>query len=237
MRLALETAARLVRVDDHVGVGQRDRRDRGRWWSVTSTCRPERVGCGDAFDAGDAVVDGDQQRRRRAPCTRCDDRRRQAVAVRPRGRAPGSRTCWRAPSSAQAAQRRRRRRWRRRSRSRRRCRAAGRRAIASASSARGFAAPFIPAGGSRRARPSSSSSVAAHAARRVQARQQRMHAGLLERPGGARRNVAGDDLHSALAAGPLRACRLNRPPMRLRSRPRRPARRSAARCARRTGSA
>ena len=46
------------------------------------------------------------------------------------------------------------------------------------------------AGGSRRARPSSSSSARAHAARREQARQQRVHAGLLERPGDARRHVA-----------------------------------------------
>jgi hypothetical protein len=44
--------------------------------------------------------------------------------------------------------------------------------------------------------------LAQHAARGVQARQQRVHAGLFERPGGARRNVAGDDLHSASSTLP-----------------------------------
>ena len=193
MRLALEAAAGLVRVDDHVGGAAAAAP--GRWWSVTSTCRPSALARGHAVDAGDAVVHRDQQVGAAAP-SRAARSAASGRSRRPRGRAPGSSTCC-APS-------------RRRPRTRD---GAGGGAVAVVvghdadalvgarwrrpAARRLRARPSCAAGGSRRARPSSSSSLPQHAARGVQARQQRMHAGLLQRPGGARRNVAGDDLHRA----------------------------------------
>ena len=68
--------------------------------------------------------------------------------------------------------------------------------MASASSTAASCSAFH-AGGRQQARQAVVQFVLAeHAARGVQARQQRMDAGLLQRPGGARRNVAGDDFHS-----------------------------------------
>ena len=120
-----------------------------------------------------------------------DDRRREAVAVHARGRAPRSAACRRARRAAPGRAARRRRRWRRRSRSRRRRRCVLRAAIASARKSRGGlrrragrpAAAGAPA-------PSSSSSPRRTPRAGEQARQQRVHAGLLERPDGARRRVA-----------------------------------------------
>ena len=188
--LALEAAAGLVGVDDDVGVGQHDAR------------RPARAGGGRSpAPAGRARARAATPSRLAMPLSTVistsaplcldalDDGRRQAVAVAPRGRAPRSPTCRCAPSSAQAAQRH----------------GAGGGAVAVVvghdaqalvggdgvgQQRGGLGAPFRPAGGSRRARPSSSSSGVAHAARGKQPRQQRVHAGLLQRPGGAGRDVA-----------------------------------------------
>ena len=120
-----------------------------------------------------------------------DDRRRQAVAVHARGRARRSAACS-APRAEHAPGRAapRRRRWRRRSRSRRRCRCAARRRSRRPAARRPRRAP-CSVGRRQQARQAVVELVgAAHAARGEQARQQRVHAGLLQRPGGARRHVA-----------------------------------------------
>ena len=96
--------------------------------------------------------------------------RREAVAVHGAvGHHVGERSRA-APSSAQAADRDRRRRWRRRSRSRRRCRRAA--ALDRIGRRRRVGGALQRVRRQQLARPSSSSSALAHAARREQARQQ-----------------------------------------------------------------
>ena len=230
MRLAFEAAAGLVRVDDHVGVGQLRA---GQVVVGHQHLQAQRVGRGHAFDAGDAVVHGDQQ----VGAARLHALARSAASGRsrrPRGRAPGSRRAARPAGAGRAG--RPRRRWRRRSRSRRRCTACLPAAIASASST-AASRSALHAGGRQQARQAVVQFVLAqHAARRIQARQQRMDAGLLERPGGARRNVAGDDLHRASSTAA--ACRPAEQRCRCGAQARRRAAASrSARCARRTASA
>ena len=192
-RLARERAVRLVRIDDHVGLGQHG--------AALALDRQVVVGdhdghavrlrVGDALEAGDAVVDRHQHlgalREREV-----DDGRREAVAV---DAAIGHDVAQRRRVGAehlQAAQRDR----------------AGRRAVAivvgddadpAAGADRvgeqhGGVAGAEQAGRRQQARERVVELVGAlHAARREQAREQRMQAGLLERPRGARRHVARDE--------------------------------------------
>ncbi len=112
--LAGEAAVRLVRVDDHARVRQRVARQ-----VVVGDDHFDAapVGFDHAVDAGDAVVDGDDDVGRLFARGQRDDLGRQAVAVL---EAVGHDVVDLRAHRAQAAQRRPRRRWRRRSRSRRR---------------------------------------------------------------------------------------------------------------------
>jgi hypothetical protein len=202
MVLALEAAAWLVRVDDHVGLGQREP---GQVVVGHQHLQAERTRGGHAFEAGDAVVHRDQQvgaALLHAP----GDGGGQAVAV---DHAVGHEVVdvLRA-QQAQAAH----------------GHGAGGGAVAVvvghdadlASRGDGIGQqlaasgmPFRPAGGSRRAQAVVQLVLPEHAARGVQARQQRVDAGLLQRPGGARRDVAG-----TIFTGPpavATRCGLNRP--------------------------
>ena len=87
--LAGEAAARLARVDDDVGRGQAHLAvdDRRQVVVGDHDREPVRRGAGDAVDAGDAVVDGEQHVGRLRSSAQIDDRRRQPVAVRSAGRA------------------------------------------------------------------------------------------------------------------------------------------------------
>ena len=81
--LAREAAARLARIDDDVGRGQPHLAVDDRRQVVVGDHHREAVRgrMGDAFEAGDAVVDREQHVRRLALEGEVDDRRRQAVAV------------------------------------------------------------------------------------------------------------------------------------------------------------
>jgi hypothetical protein len=219
-RLALERAVRLVRVDDDVGVGQHDDvvDQRGQVVVGDQHVDAARAGVRDAREARDAVVHRHQQvglrHARRVERARVvgavvaagevDDRRRQAVAVQlavghdvRQPRAVGA-------QHLQAAQRDR----------------AGGGAVAVVVGHDddalvlldrvGQQARGLGAAAQRGRRQQLRHRVvellgAAHAARGEQAREQRMHAGLLQRERGARRDVARVDAgrvaHSASSTG------------------------------------
>ena len=194
--LAREAAARLARIDDHVGLGQSHLAVDDRRQVVVGDHHrePVRRGMGDAFEAGDAVVDRQQHVGRLALEREVDDRRRQPVAVdAPVGHDVGERRRVGA-EHAQAAQHD----------------GAGGRAVAvvvgddadPAAGADRVGEQPRGRGGAEQARRRQQARQAVvelvgglHAAGGEQARQQRMHARLLERPGGARRHVAGHDRH------------------------------------------
>ena len=100
--LALEGAARLVRVDDHVRVGQHDRvaGERGQVMVGDDHVEPERARMRHAVEAGDAVVDRDEHARaaRRAPGRRSPASGRSRAARDPAPRSAGRAGA--APSSA-----------------------------------------------------------------------------------------------------------------------------------------
>ena len=169
-----------------------------------TTASPCRLRVGDAFEAGDAVVDREQHVGR-VRQREVDDRRREAVAVHaPVGhdvaeRRPGRRRA----SPGRAAGRRRRSRRRSRSRRRRRCATPAPMASASRLAA---SLGAEQAGRRQQARQGVVELVGgADAARGEQARQQRVHAGLLEGPGGARRDVAVDEAGARRHGGAHRA--------------------------------
>ena len=81
--------------------------------------------------------------------------------------------------------------------------------IASASSAAASCAPRRVPGEQQPRQAVVEFFLGLHAARGVQARQQRMDAGLFERPGAAWRNVPGDDLHHSASRMAAARGRLN----------------------------
>ena len=211
--LAGEAAARLARIDDHVGLGQAHLAvdDRRQVVVGDHDREPVRRGMGDAFEAGDAVVDRQQHVGRFALEREIDDRRRQAVAVdAPVGHDVGERRRLGA-EHAQAAQHH----------------GAGGGAVAvvvgddadPAAGADRVGEQLRGRGRAEQARRRQQRRQAvvelvggAHAAGGEQARQQRMHARLLERPGGARRHVAGLDRHRRQGHRVLTGLRARRAP-------------------------
>ena len=84
--------------------------------------------------------------------------------------------------------------------------------IASASSTRGLARAAQRVGRQQARQAVVEFVLGVHAARGIEPRQQGMHAGLFERPGAARRDVAGNDLHHSASSTARRVRALEQGP-------------------------
>ncbi len=188
-RLAFEAAAGLIGVDDDGRVGQLRA---GQVVIGHQHLQAQRIGRGHAFDAGDAVVHGDQQvgavlldalRDRRSEAVPVDHAvghevvefaRAQQLQAAQGDRAGGGAVAVIVGHHAQLV--------------------AGRDAVGQQHGR--FLQAFHAGGRQQAGQPIVELLHGQHAARRVQAGQQGMDAALLQRPGRARRDVAGEDLHS-----------------------------------------
>ena len=157
---------------------------------------PSRLRFGDAVDAGDAVVDGDDQVGLLLRGEAHDFGREAVAGVE----AVGHQVVDRGAELRAARAGRRRRPWRRRSRSRRRSGCACWRRWRRPAARRRHRHAVRRSGGSRPVSARVEFLAAGDAARGVEARQQRMHAGLLQHQRRARRHRARDDARHGAAS-------------------------------------